>query len=411
MVNKPTYEELEQRPEEERIKAETIIESMGDAVCVLSADFRVLYENKICRDAFGIHTGEYCYKVYQNRDQVCERCPVAASFKDGETHTMERTARTEKGILYIENTASPLKDSRGEIIACIEVVRDITKRKRTEQRLHQSEEKLKGIVDSVTDCMCMIDEHFNVVWTNDIAERVCGSDIVGEKCYSAYHGRGKMCDPCIVRQCFEDGMVHEFETEIHRTGEKRTFWCTASVAERYEDGRPKMVVEFLRDMTDRKRAEQALRGREAALEIQANEFAEVNIALRVLLRQRNVDKAELEENVLSNVKQRVLPYVEKAKNSCTDPKQIACLDIVKTNLTNIISSFSRTLSSKYLSLTPAEIEIANLVKQNKTTKEVAEMLTLSSRTVESHRSNIRKKLGLRQKKANLRTHLLSIEEY
>ena len=407
MVNKPTYVKLAQRTE---LKAETIIESMGDAVCVLSADFRVLHENKICKDAFGIHTGEYCYKAYQNRDQICDGCPVAASFKDGEIHTMERTMRTKKRILYIENTASPLKDSRGEIIACIEIVRDISERKQTEKRLRQSEEKLKGIVDSVTDCMCMIDEHFNVVWTNDIAEYVCGSDLVSKKCYSAYHGRGKMCEPCIVKQCFEDGMVHEFETEIDMgAGEKSIFWCTASVAARYEDGRPKMVVEFLRDMTKRKRDEQALREREVVLEIQANELAEVNAALRVLLRQRNEDKTDLEEKVLSNVKRLVLPYVVKAKNGCTDKRQIACLDIIDTNLTDIVSSFSRTVSSKYLSLTPTEIEVANLVKQNKTTKEIAELLTLSSRTVESHRSNIRKKLGLRHKKANLRTYLLSIK--
>ncbi|MCK4789958.1 MAG: PAS domain S-box protein [Desulfobacteraceae bacterium] len=136
----------------------------------------------------------------------------------------------------------------------------LNQRKRAEEALRESEEKLAGIVESVTDAMIMVDEQFNVVWTNDVARRLLGRGLVGKKCYTAYHGRNKVCEPCIVTQCFQDGRVHEFETEITGADENQMyFWCTASVAARYEDGRQKMVVEFLRDITDRKRAEETLR--------------------------------------------------------------------------------------------------------------------------------------------------------
>ncbi|MBU4289427.1 MAG: PAS domain S-box protein [Proteobacteria bacterium] len=125
--------------------------------------------------------------------------------------------------------------------------------------LREREQKLAGIVESVTDVMVMIDSQLNIVWANDVAKRIFGHDILGKKCYSAYHGRHEACEPCIVKQCFDDGNIHEFETKIIAAdGSNKFFWCTASVSERDEDGRTKMVVEFLRDITDRKGDEQAL---------------------------------------------------------------------------------------------------------------------------------------------------------
>jgi len=152
-----------------------------------------------------------------------------------------------------------------------------------------------------------------------------------------------------------------------------------------------------------------LRKREAELEIRASELEELNSALRVLLKRREEDQKELEEKVLSNVKELVLPYVERLKKSALDAKQDTYLNILESNLTDIVSPFVRQLSSSYLALTPTEIHVANLVKEARDTKTIAELLNMSPRTVESHRQNIRNKLGLKNKKANLRSHLLSIQ--
>jgi len=84
------------------------------------------------------------------------------------------------------------------------------------------------------------------------------------------------------------------------------------------------------------------------------------------------------------------------------------LEIVESNLEAIISPFARTLSSKFIKLTPAEIQVANLVKLGKTSKEIAALRNLSFKTIEFHRDNVRTKLGIKNKKINLRTHLLSL---
>jgi DNA-binding CsgD family transcriptional regulator len=151
-----------------------------------------------------------------------------------------------------------------------------------------------------------------------------------------------------------------------------------------------------------------LRERELELQLQTQKLEETNTALRVLLKAREEDKRELEEKVLANVKELITPYLKDLKNAGLDTRQKAYLEIAESNLNDIISPFLHHLSSKYLNLTPREIQVATLVKEGKATKEIAEMLHLSMNAVDFHRKNIREKLGLKNKKANLRTHLLSL---
>ncbi len=143
------------------------------------------------------------------------------------------------------------------------------------------------------------------------------------------------------------------------------------------------------------------------LEAKTTNLKEVNTALRVLLKERDDDREELEEKMLFNLKELVTPYIEKLKRSRMEEKQKACVDIMESNLNDIISPFVHGLSTRFLKLTPSEIQVANLVKLGKTTKEIAELSNLSPRTIESHRDNIRKKVGIKNKRVNLRTFLLS----
>ncbi|MDM8550986.1 response regulator [Desulfobacterales bacterium HSG2] len=163
------------------------------------------------------------------------------------------------------------------------------------------------------------------------------------------------------------------------------------------------------EVGEHKRTEEALLEREWELEIKTKNLEETNAALKILLRKREEDKAELEEKVLANVKELVMPYLEKLKRSGLNARQKNFMGIMESNLDDIVSPFVHGLSDRYLMLTPSEIRVANLVKQGKNTKEIAELVSLSPRTIESYRDSIREKLGIKNKKINLRTYLFSFK--
>jgi PAS domain S-box-containing protein len=167
---------------------------------------------------------------------------------------------------------------------------------------------------------------------------------------------------------------------------------------------------ILTDIAELKHAETELRKREAELEIKNATLEEANIALKVLLKKRDKDREELEEKVVFNMKELAVPILEKLKTTQLGSSQVAYLNVLESNLNEIVSPFPVGLSSKYLSLTPTEIQVANLIRRGESTKEIAELLNSTVRAIEFHRNNIRKKLGLKNKKTNLRARLLTIHQ-
>jgi len=135
---------------------------------------------------------------------------------------------------------------------------------------------------------------------------------------------------------------------------------------------------------------------------------ELNTAMKVLLEKRKEDKTDLEDNVLTNVAELIAPYFDKMKKTKLDDHQKMILSILESNLDEIISPFTRKISIKHLNLTPTEIRIANLIRYGSPTKKIAEIMNISPRTVDTHRKNIRRKVGLGKKRANLRSFLLSM---
>ncbi len=136
--------------EEEKAKSEAIIASMGDGLVIQDTSFKITYQNQIHKDMMGNHVGEYCYRAYYNEQHICDDCPIVTSFKTGKICKGERSVTTTRGVIDIEIISSPLKDASGKIIGGIEVVRDITDRKKMEDELREHRDHLDVMVKERT---------------------------------------------------------------------------------------------------------------------------------------------------------------------------------------------------------------------------------------------------------------------
>jgi DNA-binding CsgD family transcriptional regulator len=210
------------------------------------------------------------------------------------------------------------------------------------------------------------------------------------------------------RKAYADEVMHSGKS-LHFEDDRQGRLISHSLYPVFDnDGKVVQVAIYARDITEQRLAEGSLKQREAALKRRTKELEEANTALRVLLKQRIEDKAHVEQTVSVNIKDITKPFIDRLRATVLNDQQQAYLEIVESNLNHIVSPFAQKLSERYALLTPAEIQTAYLVREGKTTKEIADLLNVSPLTIESRRKEIRRKMNLQNRKMNLRSYLLSI---
>lgn len=122
------------RLEDEQQKFRTVVECLGEGLAIKDLDYRILYQNRAMTELFGDRVGSPCYEIF-NFETPCPDCPTILALKDGRTHSSCRSCQFDGTTLYIESTASLLKDSRGMVTGIVEIIRDISERINNEQTI------------------------------------------------------------------------------------------------------------------------------------------------------------------------------------------------------------------------------------------------------------------------------------
>lgn len=302
--------------------------------------------------------------------------------------------------------------------AVLNFVADVTEQVKAEEALKKSERMLRDIINFLPEPTFAIDGEGTIISWNREMEKMIGvkaEDMLGKSNYEysvAFYGeRVPMLIDLILKpdearekrypyfKRDEDFLYAEDSFQLR--GETRNLWCKASLIYDHKD-QVIGAIESMRDITDLRNAVAELRNKSLHIE-------EANTALKVLLEHRRNDRKDIEENIAGNVKTLITPYLNKLKTTGLKAAQEAYINILEAHLEEIISPFLTNMTTRHASLTPREIQIADLVKEGKSAKEISQILNIALHTVNNYRKRLRKKFSLQTKDKNLRSHLLSFK--
>lgn len=420
----------------------------------IDTNMRVVWANATRGNAIGLplekFKGKLCYEAIVGRDQPCIGCTAVKAMETGKTEEGEYTTPDGRTLFFC---SSPVfKDA--QIVGAVHASMDISERKRFEQELlelnsalnkardeleirvqertvelskalenliiesrernrvqnelRQSEEKYRSVVDAFDGFIYVCSPDYRIRFMNRHFISSLGHDATGELCHKILHNLDSPCPRCTNDRVLNGETVR---LETYNAKRDRHYYVISTPMKVGDGTLWKQTI--LIDITERKLAEMNLREREADLAKKKDELEDVNTALRILLKRRDEDKGEmkgeLEENILYNVQQLIIPYIDRMKSTRLDSHQRHFIDFLESNINEITSPFVRNLFWKMPNLTPMELQIAALVQQGKSIKETADFLGIAEVTVRFHRINLRKKCGLKEGKGSLKAFLQSVK--
>ncbi len=209
----------------------------------------------------------------------------------------------------------------------------------------------------------------------------------------------------VVKRLSEEGKVENWETKF-RTKSGRIKNVVFSVFQvKFIDDKDSVVVGMMQDVTELKKVQEALIISQGILEDQKILLEQKNAALREMVSYVEMEKNNVKKDVVANIG-LLIPILDKIRMKRDAQKNL--LNLIKSGLEDITSSFGKEITQGAFKLTSREIEICNMIKSGFSTKEIASALNISSQTIEKHRKNIRKKMGLSHTSTNLFSHLKTV---
>ena len=390
--------------------------------------YRLLVENAneaiyVTQNGKLLYTNPKTYEITgYSEEELTERSFVDLIHPEDRQMVYERHVRRMRGEKFVNIYSHRIIDKHGNVKwlginvvrmmwngepAILNFASDITDRKLAENALSESEERYRFLFHSAPAGVFYYDTSLKIVEANDIFASILGTDKNTLSGLDLHKLRDKTCIPCLMMPM--KGKEGTYEGRLRPYADSNEKWVFVRTTPLY--GKSRVItggIGIIQDMTGNKKVQEDLRNNEQELKAKSRHLEEANAALRVILRHRDEDRLELQRNVISNIRALVMPYVDKLKGRLLDAEKEALIDILETNLRGVTSPFLRNITLSQYNLTPKEIQVANLIREGKSTKDIADMMHLSTRSIEYHRDRIRNRLGLKNQKTNLRSYLLTL---
>ncbi|HEX7620201.1 MAG TPA: LuxR C-terminal-related transcriptional regulator [Anaerolineales bacterium] len=268
----------------------------------------------------------------------------------------------------------------------------------------QSKNLLLSTLNCIQDGVSILDTDLNVRYVNTSMKYWYSTvdDFIGKKCYLVYHNRSQPCDNCPILDTIRNKAPHigivKYSQADRDIGWQQLFAIPIM------DGDDDLVgvLEYVRDITYQYKLEQDL----TRIMEQYQSLEKRNAAISQLLAQRKLEREQFEETITQNIEKVIKPSLDYLKTR-SDANEV---NLVETLIEEIVYPITNKWSSILDKLTTREMQIASLIKEGKSSGEIAKILVVSKKTIDFHRANIRKKLGLKSdsgERTNLMTYLVS----
>ena len=414
--------ELERRRAEEKLEQyKSIVSSSDDLMTLFDTHFVRLATNNATMNAFGKTSdeiiGESLPELLDNEffektiRSYGEKCMTGVTVRFGLWYDFP-----VKGNRYLDIVYSPYRGDDKKIKGFVAHARDNTDLKNAQNLLELKQLRLETVLNNINLSIYITDlKTYEILFVNQYLKQFFSEDLIGKVCWQSFRkNQDGPCEFCTNRHLIDaDGkpagsniimvVYNQKRNKCYEKNDSVIPWIDGSLVH----------LSITRDITGQKKLEEKQKRIKTILEekvkIRTAELENMNTALKVLLKKREEDRDEIEDKIFANHKFLLFPIIDNLKKSLSKPNDQDMMNILESELKNILSPFSKKLSDQMINLTPTEIHVADLIKLGKSNKEISALLDSSVHTIARHRENIRKKTGLKNKKTNLRSFLLTLQ--
>ncbi len=334
---------------------------------------------------------------------------LAALRTGGKLEHYECVRQRRDGVcIHVVENVVGVRDSHGDLTQIRGYLFDNTTAKLAEQELREAEERYRSLIEFLPDAVIVSDTGGRVVFANPAATRLVGAlrpeDLDGRSVLGLFHADDHEVLLTRTRTALETGLPDPPRRQTMVLPDRSRLIVETAITPMRYDGKP-CVLCVNRDVTARVQAEEALLQKDREISLQLQKIEKLNAALTTLMEHREHEAQLRLAGVRTTLEELVLAYVANLKTTPLSTDQRVLVEVMEANLRNVTSSFGEQVESWRMRLTPTELQIADLLRLGKRTKEIAAMLGVSPSAIAFHRKNIRAKFGLTRQPMNLVSYL------